>query len=218
MDTPQLDIHGAKGGSNKPKTPTEAPDSLRSVAVAKMLLAVGEGKFEGTPTARDIYLDNTPLADPAGNLNFPNVRWEWRTGSVEQGHIPGIPSIENEISESVELRSDNAYPTSDTLLMTRLAGVALEQIFRTGYRYSKAEVLLMDLRQPGEFSEDLFAARQSAASDRLMQVMDDINGRWGRGTMRAAGVPVAPDWGMRRDMMSQSFTTKLDQLWTVRCN
>lgn len=105
----KLDIAGAKGGSDKPKQPTEAPDSLRSVAVAKMLIAVGEGEFEGTPTARDIYLDSTPLADPAGNLNFPNVKWEWRTGSVEQGHIPGIPSIENEISESVELRSDNAY-------------------------------------------------------------------------------------------------------------
>ena len=105
----KLDIVGAKGGSDKPKKPTEAPDSLRSVAVAKMLIAVGEGEFEGTPTARDIYLDSTPLADPTGNLNFPNVKWEWRTGSVEQGHIPGIPSIENEISESVELRSDNAY-------------------------------------------------------------------------------------------------------------
>ena len=105
----KLDIVGAKGGSDKPKQPNEAPDSLRSVAVAKMLIAVGEGEFEGTPTARDIYLDSTPLADPAGNLNFPNVKWEWRTGSVEQGHIPGIPSIENEISESVELRSDNAY-------------------------------------------------------------------------------------------------------------
>lgn len=65
------DIHGAKGGEEKPKTPTEAPDSLRSVAVAKMLIAVGEGEFEGTPTARDIYLDNTPLQicrKPPSNL------------------------------------------------------------------------------------------------------------------------------------------------------
>jgi len=105
----QMDIHGAKSGSSKPKQPTEAPDSLRSIAVAKMLIAVGEGEFEGTPTARDIYLDNTPLADPSGNLNFPNVKWEWRSGSVEQGYIQGIPSIENEISEGVELRSDTPY-------------------------------------------------------------------------------------------------------------
>ncbi|MFJ4397845.1 translesion error-prone DNA polymerase V subunit UmuC [Pseudomonas sp. NPDC089396] len=109
------------------------------------------------------------------------------------------------------------YPTCDTLLMTRLATEAVARLFRPGFRYSKAEVLLMDLRQPGEFSEDLFALKQSVACDRLMQVMDDINARWGRGTMRAASVPVAPDWGMRREMMSQSYTTRIDQLWTVKC-
>lgn len=73
------------------------------------------------------------------------------------------------------------YPTCDTLLMTRLATDAVGRIFRPGFRYSKAEVLLMDLRQPGDFSEDLFALKQSVACDRLMQVMDDINGRWGGG-------------------------------------
>ncbi|MNP86470.1 DNA polymerase V subunit UmuC [compost metagenome] len=51
-----------------------------------------------------------------------------------------------------------------------------------------------------------------------MAVLDQINERWGRGTLRAASVPVNPDWGMRREMMSQSFTTRLDQLWKVSCN
>ncbi|MBP2261504.1 DNA polymerase V [Pseudomonas sp. BP8] len=81
--------------------------------------------------------------------------------------------------------------------MTRLATDAVARVFRQGFRYSKAEVLLLDLRQPGEFSEDLFALKQSVACDRLMQVMDNINERWGRGTMRASSVPVAPEWGMR---------------------
>jgi len=109
------------------------------------------------------------------------------------------------------------YPTSDTLLMTRFATDAVSKIYRPGFRYSKAEVLLMELRQPGEFSGDLFALKQPVACGRLMQVMDDINDRWGRGTMRVARVPAAPDWGMRREMMSQSYTTRIDQLWTVRC-
>ncbi|MFI7857312.1 MULTISPECIES: Y-family DNA polymerase [Pseudomonas] len=108
------------------------------------------------------------------------------------------------------------YPTSDTLLMTRLATDAVARIFRPGYRYSKAEVLLLDLRQPGEFSQDLFALKQPVSCDRLMQVMDDINQRWGSGTMRAATVPAAPDWGMKREMMSQSYTTRIDQLWTIK--
>ncbi len=104
-----IDIHGAKGGSDKPKTPAEAPDSLRSIAIAKMLIAIGEGEFAGIPTAKDIFLDNTPLADAQGNLNFPNVKWEWRTGSVEQSHIPGIPAIENETTLGVELRSGTPW-------------------------------------------------------------------------------------------------------------
>ncbi|PKH18867.1 TipJ family phage tail tip protein [Pseudomonas fluorescens] len=105
----KIDIHGAKGGEDKPKTPTEAPDSLRSVAIAKMLIAIGEGEFEGTPTARDIYLDNTPLQDPQGNMNFPNVKWEWRTGAVDQTYIQGIPSVESETTISTELRSGTPW-------------------------------------------------------------------------------------------------------------
>lgn len=107
------------------------------------------------------------------------------------------------------------YPTNDTLLLTRAATEAVGQVYRSGFRYSKAEVLLMDLRQPGEFSDDLFAVTQPAACDRLMSMLDEINGKYGRGTMRTAGVPDTPDWGMRREMMSQSYTTRFDQLWTV---
>lgn len=105
----KIDVYGAKGGSEKPKTPTEAPDSLRSVAIAKMLIAVGEGEFDGVPTAKDIFLDNTPLQDPQGNMNFPNVKWEWRSGAVDQTYIQGIPSIENETTISTELRSGTPW-------------------------------------------------------------------------------------------------------------
>lgn len=118
-----LDIHGAKGGGSKPKQPTEAPDSLQSTNLAKILIAVGEGEFEGTPTARDIYLDNTPIQDSSGNINFPNVKWDWRSGSIEQSHIPGIPAIENETTVNVELRSDN--PWSRALSNIQLSAVRL---------------------------------------------------------------------------------------------
>lgn len=108
------------------------------------------------------------------------------------------------------------YPTNDVRLITKAAVQAIDHLFRPGFRYSKAEVLLMDLRQPGEFTDDLFAALQPVATNKLMVVLDEINGRWGRGTLRAASVPANPDWAMRRELMSQSYTTRLDQLWTVK--
>lgn len=107
--------------------------------------------------------------------------------------------------------------TDDTRLIVRGAIEGLEQLYREGYAYAKAEVLLMDLRQRGQFTDDLFATTQPEASERLMGVMDQINQRWGRGTLRPGRVPADPDWGMRRDMLSPSYTTRLDQLWVVKC-
>ncbi|WP_312772787.1 TipJ family phage tail tip protein [Pseudomonas rhodesiae] len=121
----KLEIHGAKGGESKPKSPVEAPDSLRSTNVAKILIAVGEGEFDGTPTARDIFLDNTPIQDASGNFNFTNVKWDWRPGSVEQSYIPGIPSVDNETSLNIELRSGTPWVQSLTNLQLSAARIRL---------------------------------------------------------------------------------------------
>ena len=119
----KIEIYGEKSGSSKPKSPVEASDSLRSTNLAKLLIAVGEGEFDGVPTDYDIYLDNTPIRDASGNYNFPNVKWDWRPGSVDQTYIPGIPSVENETSLNVELRSDAPWVRSIT--NTQLSAVRM---------------------------------------------------------------------------------------------
>ena len=113
---------------------------------------------------------------------------------------------------------DLPYPTDDVRLLTRLAVDALDRVFRPGFKYSKAEVLLLNLCQPGEYTDDLFAASQATEATKVMAVLDQINGRWGRGTLRTASVPSHPEWAMRRDILSQSYTTRLDQLWKVSCH
>ena len=112
---------------------------------------------------------------------------------------------------------DLPYPSDDVRLLTKSAVDALDHLFRPGFNYSKAEVLLLDLCQPGEYTDDLFAVSQPADATKVMTVLDQINQRWGRGTLRTASVPANPAWAMRREMMSQSFTTRLDQLWKVSC-
>jgi len=100
--------------------------------LAKLLIAVGEGEFDAVPTEYDIYLDNTPIRDASGNYNFPGVKWDWRPGSVDQAYIPGIPSVENETSLNIELRSDAAWVRSITntqlsAVRMRLAWPALQR-------------------------------------------------------------------------------------------
>lgn len=109
------------------------------------------------------------------------------------------------------------YPSDDTRVITRAALAGLEQAYREGFAFSKAEILLLDLCRRGEFTDDLFATVQPAVSERVMGVLDQINAKWGRGTLRPGRVPSAPDWGMKREMMSPSYTTRLDQLWEVKC-
>ncbi|CAI8999237.1 hypothetical protein EMIT0194P_80031 [Pseudomonas serbica] len=41
--------------------------------------------------------------------------------------------------------------------------------------------MLLNLCQPGEYTDDLFSTSQPAEASRVMAVLDQINGRWGRG-------------------------------------
>jgi len=142
------------------------------------------------------------------------ICFRYNPGKLKKGnHIIGHPEEAKYANGAlVEL----PYPTNDVRLMTKAATEAVNRLFRPGFKYSKAEVLLMDLRQPGEFTDDLFAHSQPVMADKVMSLLDEINGRWGKGVLRVASVPVAPGWAMRRELMSQSYTTKVDQLWTVR--
>lgn len=110
------------------------------------------------------------------------------------------------------------YPSDDTRLIIRAALQGLDAIFRPGHAYAKAEILLLDLRQRGEFTDDLFAEVQPVAAEKVMGVLDQINSRWGRGTLRPARVPVTPGWGMKRELKSPSYTTKWAELWRVGCS
>jgi len=112
---------------------------------------------------------------------------------------------------------DLPYPIDDVRALTSAAVNALDRIFRPGFAYSKAEVLLLNLCQPGEYTDDLFATSQPSEASRVMAVLDQINHRWGRGTLRTASTTINPVWGMRRELMSQSYTTKLHELWRVAC-
>ncbi|MCQ4257487.1 host specificity protein J [Stutzerimonas stutzeri] len=102
-------IAGRKGGEKTPRSPVIAPDSVRSTAYAKVLLALGEGEFaadaNGQLDGRNIYLDGTPLLAADGTENFPGVKWEFRPGTPHQEHIAGLPAVENETALGVELRS-----------------------------------------------------------------------------------------------------------------
>ncbi|WP_259574306.1 phage tail protein [Shewanella baltica] len=110
----QLTLHGAKAGEGEQRSPVESPDDLRSIAKAKILLAIGEGEFDGQLSGQNVFLDGTPLLDPNGAENFPGVIWDFRPGTAHQTYIPGLPSVENEVALGIELKSDQPYTRAIT--------------------------------------------------------------------------------------------------------
>ncbi|MBH2556793.1 host specificity protein J [Serratia ureilytica] len=105
-------IKGRKGGSGGGHTPVESPDSIQSIARAKMLFALGEGEFAGGLDGTNIFADGTPALNADGSENFPGFRWEFRPGTQAQDYIQGIPAVENEITVGTELKSGTPWVRS----------------------------------------------------------------------------------------------------------
>lgn len=127
-----------------------------------------------------------------------------------QYHNPDLPRYAGTVTCALPTPSD------DTRDLLAIAMRGLQQIYKPGYAYSKCAVLLLDLSQRGEVTPDLFAPAPRRGAERLMSIVDQINKREGRGTLRLGRVPAEPDWGMRRDMLSRAYTTDWDELIAVR--
>jgi DNA polymerase V len=106
-------------------------------------------------------------------------------------------------------------PSNDTLLITRAALAGLRQIYRPGFRYHKAGIMLLEIGDQAVQQSDLFAAPPDPRRARLMAVMDKINRDWGRGTLRTAAEQLTADWHMRQDLRSNRYTTNWKELLTV---
>lgn len=94
---------GKGGGSSS--QPAETPDSLHSTAFARVLDLVSEGEIVGLANGlQSIFLNETPLQNADGSLNFIGVQVEFRSGTVFQSYIPGYPAAESSTEVNTELK------------------------------------------------------------------------------------------------------------------
>lgn len=108
-------IKGAKAGQGKSRQPVIAPDSAQSKTYIKILYGLSEGEVEGLANGlQSVYLEETPLQNPAGGWNFEDVQADFRHGTNDQTHIEGFPDISSETAINVELKSDSPWVRSLT--------------------------------------------------------------------------------------------------------
>ena len=131
--------------------------------------------------------------------------------SVATGRYGNEPQYAN----SAPLLSD--YPTADTRDIVELALRGLHAIWRDGFRYAKAGVMLGDFYQSSVTQFDLFSQQQPRANaDKLMNALDAIN-RSGKGKIWFAGQGTGDSaWQMKREMLSPRYTTRLKDIPVIK--
>lgn len=108
---------GGKDGGGSARVPVESPDTLRSIQYAKIIDLVSEGEIEGLVDGlKSVYLNDVPLKNPDGTMNFSGVEITARNGTQAQTYMPGFDGAEAETVVGVEVKQ--ASPVTRTVSNT----------------------------------------------------------------------------------------------------
>lgn len=127
---------------------------------------------------------------------------------------------DDERQRSVSMTVDIPEATNDSLQLIKAARRAVDRLWQSGFRYSKAGIITQDLVPPAERQAALFDNLDHERAAKVMGAMDEANRRWGRATV----VPAATMGGLRKaqtfstkfEMRSPQYTTRWDDLPTCR--
>jgi len=130
-------------------------------------------------------------------------------------HTNPFQKGEPQYSQAVALALPS--PSSDTRVLIKLALAGLQRIYRPGFRYQKAGILLDGLQPAQGRQRSLFEDVQGGQrGERLMAVLDRVNQRMGSGTLRllgeGPGTDPPPRWKTKAARLTPCYTTRLADL------
>jgi DNA polymerase V len=108
-------------------------------------------------------------------------------------------------SNAVTLKLPVATDSTGDLIRSALQGI--RTIYREGYRYKKAGVILTGLVSASQIQADLFDDQDRGKSKRLMSALDAINHRWGADTLYYASSGISKAWKTQFQRRSPAYTT-----------
>jgi DNA polymerase V len=104
-------------------------------------------------------------------------------------------------------------PTDDTRALTSAAILGLGLIYKSGFKYKKAGIMLTLISDKSKRQETLFdEPLQRERSAKLMLAMDAVNEAFGRDTLRLGASGTDKRWATRSENRSPRFTTQWDEL------
>ena len=107
------------------------------------------------------------------------------------------------------------FPTNNTIILNKATLLGLNKIFKKGYLYQKAGVILSGLEN--ENSDLNLFEEDDKKKEFLMNAFDFINQKYGNNSVRIASEGIEKKWLMKRSKCSSNFTTNLKDLLVVKC-
>lgn len=108
------------------------------------------------------------------------------------------------------------FATNSSIEIIRIAQLALERIYREGYHYKKAGVIVMNITPANAYQMKIFNGENPKHQD-LMRAIDLTNQRTGKEIVKFGGQALDRKWKMKRERLSKSYTTNIDDIITVNC-
>ncbi|MEX1192383.1 MAG: Y-family DNA polymerase [Brumimicrobium sp.] len=116
-------------------------------------------------------------------------------------------------SKNIVVQTD--YPTNSSIEIVKYATRGLDAIFKQGYSYKKAGVIVMKLTPENEKQMNLFTL-EHPKHKLLMATMDRLNDSIGQKKVRLACQDLKHTWKMKQEKMSAKYTTQLDEVIIVK--
>lgn len=107
-------------------------------------------------------------------------------------------------------------PTNSTSELIRYALECLDRIFRLGYNYNKAGVIVMDLVPEEQIQLSLFESKDFERDERIHQVLDGVNSHMGRDMLRYAAQGYEKAYKLKAGSLSKCYTTRMSDLITIK--
>ncbi|TFF34375.1 Y-family DNA polymerase [Mucilaginibacter psychrotolerans] len=107
-------------------------------------------------------------------------------------------------------------PTDYTPYLIKRAVEGLKVIYRKGYRYKRVGVMLTDLRNNSDGTQNLFHANARNKEIEIIKKVDRLNRLNGRDTVRSAQQGFAREWKMKQEHLSPKYTTRLSDIINIR--
>jgi DNA polymerase V len=127
-------------------------------------------------------------------------------------HTNGYRTDQEQYSRNIVIKLP--FATNSSIELAKFAIQALERIFKPGYAYKKAGVIVMDFSPENNQQLNIFENR-NPKHIKLMAAIDKINISYGQQKIRLAAQDTGRVWKMKQERLSPRYTTNLNEIITV---